>query len=40
LVGNYLLNWLLETRNKPYTNTLATIELTQTNETSFWRFFR
>ena len=24
-VGNYLLNWLLETRNKPYTNTLCFI---------------
>jgi hypothetical protein len=22
LVGNYSLNWLLETRNKPYTTTL------------------
>jgi hypothetical protein len=26
LVGNYLLNWLLETRNKPYTSTLAVIK--------------
>ena len=26
LVGNYLLNYLLETRNKPYTTTLCFIK--------------
>jgi hypothetical protein len=26
LVGNYLLNYVLETRNKPYTTTLGLIK--------------
>jgi len=35
LVGNYLLNYLLKTRNKPYTTTLCPIKKTTLHSSTF-----